>query len=102
MAFDDSSALSVHQISLTSTEREIAALWSEVLQTDVPVTPNENFFSLGGDSLAMTMVLFRVQEVFGVELSTAALLETPELGAFAALVDTALLAADQTIERSTL
>ena len=87
---------------LTPTEREIAALWCEVLQTEAPVTSSENFFSLGGDSLAMTMVLFRVQEVFGVELPTAALLETPELGAFSALVDAALLAADQTIESNTL
>jgi acyl carrier protein len=88
--------------SLTPTEREIGALWCEILQTDIPGTSTDNFFALGGDSLAMTMVLFRVQEVFGVELPTAALLETPELGPFAALVDSALLPADQTIESSTL
>jgi acyl carrier protein len=93
MAFND---------ALTPTEREIATLWREVLQTEAQLTSDENFFSLGGDSLAMTMVLFRVQEVFGVELPTAALLEAPELGAFSARVDAALLAANQTIASSAL
>jgi acyl carrier protein len=102
MALADPSGTPGNHSALTPTEREIGALWREVLQADVPVTSSENFFSLGGDSLAMTMVLFRVHEVFGVELPTAALLETPELGAFSALVDSALRAADQAIETSTL
>lgn len=102
MTFEDPSATPRIYAALTHTEREIAALWREILQIDATVTSTDNFFSLGGDSLAMTMVLFRVQEVFGIELPTAALLETPELGSFSNLVDSALLAADQTIESNTL
>lgn len=98
---DPSTTPGIHTVP-TPTEREIAALWREVLQTEATVTSTDNFFSLGGDSLAMTMVLFRVQEVFGIELPTAALLETPELGSFCNLVDSALLAADQAIESNTL
>jgi acyl carrier protein len=104
MSLEDPSAAPGINPALTPTEREMGALWAEVLQTDVPITSADNFFSLGGDSLAMTMVLFRVHEVFGVELPTATLIETPELGSFSALVDSALLAVDQnqTMESSTL
>ena len=88
--------------ALTPTEQRVAALWREIMQSDVRLGPTDNFFTLGGDSLAMTMVLFRVNETFGVELATASLMEAPELAPFAALIDSALLAADQTMESSTL
>lgn len=88
--------------ALTPTEQEVAKLWREILQSHMAFGPSDNFFAVGGDSLAMTMVLFRVHEVFGVELATASLMEAPELGSFAAAIDAALLAADQVMESSTL
>ena len=87
---------------MTATQREMSALWCEILQTDGPVDSTANFFALGGDSLAMTMLLFRVQEVFGIELPAAALIEAPELGAFSALIDSARLAADPAVASGTL
>lgn len=87
---------------LTPTEQQVAELWCEIMQSDAHLGPQDNFFALGGDSLAMTMVLFRVQEVFGVELATTSLMEAPELGSFAALIDSAVRAADQAMESSTL
>jgi acyl carrier protein len=86
--------------ALTPTEQEVGALWSEILESRVPLQSTDNFFSLGGDSLAMTLVLFRINEVFHIELPAAALLESPELSSFAALLDASLRQADQTIESS--
>lgn len=85
---------------LTSTEQEVTAVWNEILESRTPLKSTDNFFLLGGDSLAMTMVLFRINEVFHVDLPAASLLERPELGSFAALIDSYLLAADQSIESS--
>ena len=75
---------------LTPTEQKVGALWNEILESRLSLKSTDNFFSLGGDSLAMTLVLFRVNEVFHVELSAASLLENPELGAFSALLDASL------------
>jgi acyl carrier protein len=102
MTLENPSARAQTGGALTPTEQQVADLWREILQSDAQLGPHDNFFASGGDSLAMTMVLFRANEVFGVELAPTALMEAPELRSFAALVDLALLAADQTMERSTL
>ncbi len=72
---------------LTPTECRIAGLWSEYLATSDPIRSTDNFFALGGDSLAMTILLFRIKEELGVDLPPSALLEAPELRAFCALYD---------------
>lgn len=70
------------------TEQKLATLWCESLhQQRSSVRPTDDFFAQGGDSLAITMLLFRVQEEFGAELSPASLLENPTLRQFAAVVD---------------
>src|SRR5690242_16330410 len=53
---------------LTDTERRLATLWCEVLQCREPPLAKDNFFSLGGDSVALTMLLFRVHQEFGLDL----------------------------------
>ncbi len=73
--------------TINPTVSEIAAIWADVLQLTAVPGPEDNFFSLGGDSLLMTMVLFRVNEAFHIELPPVALLEAPELGAFGAFVE---------------
>ena len=74
---------------LSQTEAAVAAIWAQELQRAVPVLSGDNFFALGGDSLTMMLVLFRVNEELGVELPPAALLESPELRAFCSLIDDA-------------
>ncbi len=55
-------------MNLTGTERELAALWSELLR--IPnISPADNFFDLGGHSLLAVQLLLRVKERFGIELS---------------------------------
>jgi pristinamycin I synthase-2 len=42
-----------------------------------PIGPGDNFFELGGHSLLGTMVLARIRERFGVELTIRAIFEAP-------------------------
>jgi FkbH-like protein len=53
--------------SMTATERELAAIWAELLK--VPrVGPDDRFFELGGHSLLAVLLISRVQERMGVAL----------------------------------
>ncbi|WP_043410472.1 non-ribosomal peptide synthetase, partial [Archangium violaceum] len=72
----------------TSTEEQLAALWTQVLR--VPqVGRDDDFFSLGGHSLLATQVMARLSATFGVELPLRTLFEAPTLRSFAARLDAA-------------
>lgn len=73
--------------SLTTTEQRIADLWREIITPPAAIDPTDNFFALGGDSLAMTMVLFRIKEELGIDLPPGILVEVPELRPFCARLD---------------
>ena len=51
----------------TPTEKELAALWSDLLGVG-EVGANADFFDLGGDSLLGVQLISRVRERFGVEI----------------------------------
>ncbi len=57
-------------------ERELAELFGEVLGLD-DVGLDDDFFELGGDSLAVLELLAGIDERFGVELSATAVLAAP-------------------------
>jgi amino acid adenylation domain-containing protein len=54
----------------TALEREVAAIWSEVLRCE-RVGVHDNFFVLGGHSLFATTLISRVRDTFEVEISLA-------------------------------
>lgn len=72
---------------LTSLERRVGELWGEFVELPLSLKPTDNFFSLGGDSLAMTMLLFRIKEELGVDLPPSVLLESPELYSLCEQID---------------
>jgi len=74
---------------LSMTERAVAALWSETLQIAELPGATDNFFALGGDSMAMVLLEFRIKEEFSVELPAGAVLGAPTLRELSALVDAA-------------
>jgi len=52
----------------TALERDLAALWAEVL--NIPAAGiHDNFFELGGHSLLAVQLLSRVRQIYGVDLS---------------------------------
>lgn len=78
--------------SMTETEAALARIWAELLEKPA-VSAHDNFFDLGGHSLLAVLLLLRIREGFGVELSIddvysgtltlsdlAARIETAQLG----------------------
>src|SRR5882724_8699696 len=59
----------------TGTERELAAIWQDVLETD-RVGTDDDYFQLGGDSILAIVVVARAQAA-GLPLSTEDLFDMP-------------------------
>ena len=54
----------------------LLALWAEILGGQ-DISPDSDFFELGGDSIQMMTMLFRVSQDLGVELSPGTVFEAP-------------------------
>jgi amino acid adenylation domain-containing protein len=61
-------------------EETLAAIWADVLKLD-RVGRHDNFFEIGGHSLAALRMLAQVRQRFGVQLSLRSLFESPSLDA---------------------
>lgn len=75
----------------TPIETRVAAIWADVLGVE-SVGVEDDFLTLGGDSLLATMVLARIAEEFGLGLSMAALLQAPTVAEMAVLIVADLMA----------
>ncbi|MCP3804329.1 amino acid adenylation domain-containing protein [Allokutzneria sp. A3M-2-11 16] len=73
------------------TEQALAELWAEVLKID-KVGAHDDFFALGGDSIASLRLMSRVRRAFGVDLSPRELFEGPTVAELAGVVLTAVMA----------
>lgn len=74
----------------TPTEHRLAELWSHLLPGDRPpaqIDRASSFFTLGGNSLTATRLMFRLRERFGVELTVGSFYSAPTLAATAAMID---------------
>jgi acyl carrier protein len=69
----------------TRTEHALAALWRDLLRIDT-VTPADNLFSLGGDSLIATKLASRIHAEFGVALTLRKIFEARNLAELATVV----------------
>lgn len=74
----------------TDTERQLVAVWSEVLHAE-QVGVTDDFFGLGGHSLLATQVIARVRSAFGVQLPLPSLFLAPTVRGLAELVDERLV-----------
>jgi|SRR5579871_6363471 len=81
--------LAPYEAPLTTVERTLAAIWSEVLHVLV-VGRNDNFLDLGGDSMLAGRLIAQVREQFSVELSILGLFDTrATIAAMAQMIDSA-------------
>jgi amino acid adenylation domain-containing protein/non-ribosomal peptide synthase protein (TIGR01720 family) len=70
----------------TETEGKLAAIWAGVLRTG-SISRDDDFFVLGGDSVAAAQVVAEIRNVFGVEPPLRLAFEAPTLAAFAGKLD---------------
>jgi amino acid adenylation domain-containing protein len=70
----------------TASERRLAAIWEEVLRRP-HAGIHDDFFALGGHSLAAAQVATRVRAETGVGVSVSAVLEHPTIAGLARLLD---------------
>lgn len=75
---------------LTVTEQALADLWIEVLRGTANPQPNDDFFAVGGDSMAMVTLEFRIKEEMGVELAPGTVLAAPTLRQLSSTIDSLL------------
>ena len=69
----------------TEVEGKLAAIWENVLSLD-RVGVNDNFFDLGGHSLAATRVVSQVIKQFQLELPLLSLFQSPTVAEMAAVI----------------
>ena len=72
-------------MNASETERELTRIWMAVLDLDA-VGPRDNFFDLGGHSLLVAKVRNRIEDQFGLRLSTAELFRYPTVQSLAARI----------------
>jgi amino acid adenylation domain-containing protein len=75
----------------TPTEKRIASIVAPLLGLE-RVSVNDNFFTLGGNSLLGTQVIARLREAFGVELSLLTLFDHPTVAGIAGEAERLLVA----------
>ncbi len=71
----------------TPLERDVAALWSEVLERN-GIGIHDDFFALGGHSLLAIRLLARVREKYGVDFPVRRLFEMPTVAGMAGFLAT--------------
>ncbi|NEE02717.1 non-ribosomal peptide synthetase [Phytoactinopolyspora halotolerans] len=79
----------------TALERELADLWRDVLG-QAPAGRLDNFFALGGDSLAGTRMVSSAVKRYGVDVSLRAFFAAPTVADLARSIDDQLKAAEST------
>jgi amino acid adenylation domain-containing protein len=72
----------------TSAERELAAIWMELLET-APAGPEEDFFAAGGDSIQAAALVARACSRLKVDLSLGEFVRQPTIAALAGEIEAA-------------
>lgn len=85
----------------TPIEEQLSKIWAEVLGVE-SVGVHDNFFNMGGHSLLVTQLVFRVRETFQVELPLRHLFEMPTLADLAKSIEMARQAGASTISTKTV
>ncbi|MDR0841857.1 MAG: condensation domain-containing protein [Acidobacteriota bacterium] len=68
------------------TEAVIGEIWAELLRLD-KISPQDDFFEMGGDSITLMTMLFRTGDVFDVEIRPATVMDAPTLREFCRAID---------------
>jgi acyl-CoA synthetase (AMP-forming)/AMP-acid ligase II len=75
----------------TPVEQVLAKLWAEILEVEL-VGIHDDFFALGGDSLLVSQVFARVNEVMHIEVEASRFFEAPTVAEMALHIETLIQA----------
>jgi acyl carrier protein len=67
-------------------EKKIADIWSSVLAID-GIGMDDNFFDLGGHSLAASALITQLIQTFQIELPSKSFFDAPTVGEMASIID---------------
>ncbi|MDO9103968.1 MAG: AMP-binding protein, partial [Methylovulum sp.] len=86
-------AIATVTAKLNVVERQVAAIWCEVLGINA-VAPQQSFFALGGQSITAVQVISCLREQLGVTVEPRLFFEVPSLRDFSAVIEKAIAEAD--------
>ena len=72
--------------SRESTVSELTRIWQDLLGVE-PISPDQNYFDLGGDSILAVQLFAQIEKVFQVKLPVATLFEAPTIEALAQILE---------------
>jgi len=78
LAFSATEAHSTSQNGNQGTSEELTRIWQEILGVDC-ITPDQNYFDLGGDSSLAVQMFAQIEKTFKVKLPLATLYEAPTI-----------------------
>lgn len=73
-------------LPVTETELQLATVWTDILGCQ-DIGRNDSFIDLGGDSIAVIQLAFRIQEVFGCEMKASDVYRCMTLKDLAGFID---------------
>jgi len=77
----------------TPLEAQLVEIWSEVLGIG-NIGIKDNFFELGGHSLLATQVIYRLRDIFSIEISLQNFLEYPTIAGLSKIIEVLTVAQD--------
>lgn len=77
----------------TDIEKALCGIWSELLDIR-PISVNDDFFGLGGESLRFIMAISKIHKIFHIDLSPAMAFENPTVAGLAKIIERELKATE--------
>ncbi|WP_125716307.1 non-ribosomal peptide synthetase [Pseudoalteromonas rubra] len=88
--FESNAVEVVYVAPATDVEIRVAEIWSHLLKVD-KIGTQDDFFRLGGNSLIASNLLYKLNEVFGVDLPLSELFEATTVAQISALIEKTII-----------
>jgi acyl carrier protein len=70
---------------LKQIEAAVLEIWKQELEQDC-IEIEDNFFDIGGDSISMMKIVFRIREDLGADLNPGIMFDTPDIRGLSQLI----------------
>jgi acyl transferase domain-containing protein/acyl carrier protein len=89
-----------YMAATTAVEHRLAEIWQQLLGV-APIGTSDNFFDLGGHSLAAIQLISRLRQSFQIEFPVQKIFEVPTIGELAQSIETRRTAMEKELEATT-